>query len=184
MEKDRKNKYVEFIVLTAIVLLTRIFDLTTTWLITPNLDFEFNPYVGLLNLKWKGFILFQIVIAAFVIAVNYISLFVVSMVYPEQKGLSLNKFQLFYMFGNVRDSHGLIKRLVTIAKINVPFLGYLLPRLIIFVSFFVGLLHCLILFEISLPAYSFYLFYAELVVAIFVFIGLHTLKHYRIYKEM
>ena len=184
MAEKRNNKLIEFVVLAALVVLTRIFDLATTYLITPNLDFEFNPYVGLLNLKWKGFILFQTIIAAFVISVNYISLFVVSMVYPEEKGLTLNKFQLFYMFGKVRGPHGLLKRLVTIAKINIPFLGYLLPRLIIFVSFFIGLLHSLILFEISLPVYSFYLFYAELIVGIFVFMGLYTLKHYRIYKEM
>ena len=98
-DADSKKKHIEFIVLLILVIITRAFDLLTTYLLTPDLSYEANPFITLFGLGWYGFILIQLLISLFVITANYYSLFKAKIELPTEKGLTFNRFQWYYTFG-------------------------------------------------------------------------------------
>lgn len=66
------NKQTEFVVLTALVVLTRICDWITTYMVTPDLSREMNPLAGG---GWLTLIFSAAVILALSVWLNYQNLF-------------------------------------------------------------------------------------------------------------
>ena len=177
---DSKKNRIEFIILLILVIITRIFDLLTTYLLTPDLSFESNPFITLFGLGWYGFIIIQLLISLFVIATNYYSLFKAKIELPTEKGLTFNRFQWYYTFGRGVKEKKLSQKLLGIIKVNMAFVGYLLPRVLILFSTFITIIHVLLYFGILIPRYYLYTFYLAL---LFCVVLLNKLYHRALYKD-
>lgn len=180
----KTNRAAEFIILTVMIALTRLFDLGTTYLITPDLGFEMNSFVAVFGMGWAGFLAAQALLCLLVIWASYYSLFVMEMTYPLEKGLDFNDFQMFYMFGkSIQEKNPLVK-FIKILKLNLPFIGYLLPRLLILSSFFIGMIHALFLFHVRPPIKSVFVLYIVLVIGVLALEKVYAYRNFRIYKRM
>jgi hypothetical protein len=174
----------EFIVLTALIILTRFFDLASTYILTPNLQYESNPLITSFDFKWQGFLIVQLLISTLVIWVNYFSLFKSKIEYPKEKGLNFNEFQMYYMFGRGVEAENFWSKLLGVFKVNLAFVGYLLPRALIIFSTFIIVIHSLLFNGIKIPQYYLYTFYCILLFSVVLFNKLYHRVHYKVYKNM
>ena len=179
---DSKKKRFEFIILLTLVIITRVFDLLTTYLLTPDLSYESNPFITLFGLGWYGFIIIQLLISMFVIAANYYSIFKAKIEYPSEKDLTFDRFQLYYMFGRGIKEKKTSLKLWGVLKVNTAFIGYLLPRVLILFSTFIIIIHILLYFGIIIPQYYLYTFYFALLFCVVLFNKLNHRALYRDYK--
>ncbi|HAJ46251.1 MAG TPA: hypothetical protein DCL54_06700 [Alphaproteobacteria bacterium] len=83
----------EFWTLLVLILVTRVADGTITYLITPDLAREINPFQSVLGWGWVGLIAGAAVILAGVMTLNYISLVYPIDNFPSKKGLSFEAFR-------------------------------------------------------------------------------------------
>ena len=181
---DKQKRLIEFIIVSFLVILTRVVDLGSTYILTPNLDYESNPFVKVLGVNWVGFVAIQLLFLILVMGVNYYSLFKTKMVYPQQKGLSFNKFQRYYMFGRGVEKNRPLMRLEWIGKVHLGFIGYLLPRVLILYSTIIVTIHALIFYGIPVPRYYLYFLYLFLLFGVVLLNKLFHLAHYRVYKKI
>lgn len=179
---NKKKARNEFIVLTLLTLLTRLFDLTSTYLLTPDLKYESNPLITSFSINWQGFILIQLFVSILVIWTNYYSLFKTKIEYPRERGLSFNEFQMYYMFGRGVQASTIIGKLLGLIKVNLAFIGYLLPRVLILFSSVIILIHSMLYNGILIPPTYIYVLYGCLLFSVVLFNKLYLRKHYTIYK--
>ena len=57
----RRTK-LEFCILTLLLIITRFWDITSTYIITPNLEKETNPIVSIFGQGWLSIIIIQIIL--------------------------------------------------------------------------------------------------------------------------
>ncbi len=177
----------EFWLLTSFFLITRCWDITATYVITPDLEKETNPIVSIFGQGWMAVIIFQIILASVVIILNYYSLFKIKNSYPSQKGYSFKDFITYYYFGEKRS---LIKMLYKFPKnksVLIKALGYILPRSLIVISVFISLSSTLLI--VSSDYQKFYAaakpcYYVILIAIVSVFYVLFFKKEYTIYQNI
>ncbi len=174
----------EFIVLTLLIVVTRFFDLVSTYMLTPDLEYESNPFITSFDFKWQGFLVIQLLISTLVIWTNYYSLFKFKIEYPKEKGLSFNDFQMYYMFGRGVKASKLSQKLLGVFKVNLAFVGYLLPRALIVFSTFIVIIHTILFLNIRIPQNYLYVFYLCLLFCVVLFNKLYHRAHYKVYKKM
>jgi len=134
----RRTK-LEFCILTLLLIITRFWDITSTYIITPNLEKETNPIVSIFGQGWLSIIIIQIILISVIIIFNYYSLFKIKSIHPSHKGYTFIDFLTYFYFG---EKQNLIKLLYKFPKnkiILVNMLGYVLPRTLIVVSVFISL---------------------------------------------
>lgn len=102
MPKHQKQKRIIRIGLWASFLLVlRLGDLYSTWLYTPGLLYESNPVVERFSLGWGGFLLIQLLLYLFIVAVASFY-FLSKPLSVGEKGLSLPDFIYLYFFKELR----------------------------------------------------------------------------------
>ncbi len=179
-----QKKRLEFSVLCSLIIITRGFDLATTYMLTPDLAYESNLFITFFGFGWKGFILIQLLLSIAVIGANYYSIFRSKIKYPKEPGLSFNEFQLHYMFGKGVKSQRFLRRLLGVFKVNLTFIGYLLPRMLILFSTAIVIVHTLLYFGIRIPYNYIYTFYGILLFSVVLFNKLYLRAHYRVYNSL
>ncbi len=177
----------EFWLLTSFLLITRCWDITATYIITPNLEKETNPIVSIFGQGWTTVIIFQIILVSAVIILNYYSLFKTRDSYPSQKGYAFKDFMTYYYFSEKRS---LIKMLYKFPKnksVLIKALGYILPRSLIVISVFISLSSTLLI--VSSDYQKFYAvakpyYYVVLIAIVCLFYILFFRKEYTIYQKV
>jgi len=117
------NKRTELIVLTALVVLTRIGDGITTYMVTPDLAREINPFAAG---GWWTLILSATVILALSIWLNYQHLFRPIDNFPNTAGQSYLEFKRQYFdpkLNKVLETH--------LGRVIAYIFGYIMPRTLI-----------------------------------------------------
>ncbi len=129
----------EFVLLTVLLCATRISDMVTTYLVTPDLARETNPMASMLDQGWASVIGVQVVLVSAIVALNYYSLFKSQPAHPSQAGLSFGQFATRYYLGRERHWMNLIFRLPHRWSVFVRAFGYTLPRALIVIGLMVTL---------------------------------------------
>jgi len=177
----------EFFLLTAFLVITRLWDITATYIITPDLEKETNPMVSILGQGWVTIIIFQITVVSFIIILNYFSLFKIKTFYPSQKGYSYKEFITYFYFGEKRNLIELVYRFPKNKSTLVKALGYVLPRSLIVIGVFISLSSTLLILNIDYQ--KFYAFarpyyYLVFIAIVFVFFVLFFRREYAKYQKI
>ena len=181
-----KNK-LEFFLLTLLLIITRFWDVITTYMVTPDLERETNPLVSIFGRGWVAVIIFQVILVSIIIILSYLSLFKIKSSYPSQKGYSYKEFIRYYYFGKKEN---LIKMIYKFPKDKVTLmklLGYVLPRALIVVSIFISTSSTFLI--ISSDYSRFYAearpyYYIVLIGIAFLFTILFFKREYSIYQKI
>lgn len=177
----------EFWLLTSFLLITRCWDITATYIITPNLEKETNPIVSIFGQGWMTVIIFQIILVSVVIILNYYSLFKIKDSYPSQKGYSFKHFITYYYFGEKRNLIKMLYKFPENKSVLIKALGYILPRSLIVISVFISLSSTLLIvnsdyqkfYAVAKPYY-----YVVLIAIVCLFYILFFKKEYTIYQKV
>ncbi len=176
----------EFWLLTLFTIITRCWDITATYIITPDLEKETNPMVSIFGQGWMTVIIFQIILVSVVITLNYYSLFKTKNSYPSQKGYSYKEFITYYYFGEKRNLIKIVYKFPKNKSTLIKALGYILPRALIVISVFVSLSSTLLIinsdyqkfYAVARPYY-----YIVLIAIVCVFYILFFKREYTIYQK-
>ncbi|UCG61685.1 MAG: hypothetical protein JSV52_15470 [Candidatus Zixiibacteriota bacterium] len=133
-----KKKHREFVLLTVLLCVTRLSDIYTTFVVTPDLVRETNPIVSMFGQGWTWLIGVQIVLVSSIVLLNYLSIFKSRPDHPSQSGLSLRKFATRYYLGREQHWVNLVFRLPYRWNVFVRAFGYTLPRVLIVVGLMVS----------------------------------------------
>ncbi|HRP89378.1 MAG TPA: hypothetical protein PKX92_05020 [Edaphocola sp.] len=94
------KKYVFFWTVSFMMIISRFFDVYSTWKYTPNLEVEWNPLVSKMGFNWGGLLIVQIAILLMAIMMLYYALFSFVKCFPHEKNLSFSRFVAFFLTGN------------------------------------------------------------------------------------
>ncbi|PCI97435.1 MAG: hypothetical protein COB15_07670 [Flavobacteriales bacterium] len=86
-----------FKIVLYLVIITRALDGLTTYLATPNLQYELNPIVQYFNLGWIGFIVLGFIFTIFVLWLSYYSFN--QIIFFDIKANSLKKYVSIFLYG-------------------------------------------------------------------------------------
>jgi hypothetical protein len=153
------NRRYLFAILTIVLL--RALDLFITYRYTPNLSFEANPVVSVFGASWKGLIIFQAFLVAFIVFLMHFY-FARKTPLIEQKELPFHDFIYIYFFNKLKPWP---KRMFTFPKNikrHLALNGFLLMVLAIAISIF-AIVHNLLLLA-KVESYS-----------------LFVIEHYKVY---
>lgn len=103
----------KFILLSILLILTRLADILTTYQSTPDLKYEFNPLVSKLGLGWTGLILTQVAFLLLIIYALWIYCFRNVEVLPVENKLSMKKFVSLFYFKNTTSFFKIFYKLPT-----------------------------------------------------------------------
>lgn len=181
-----KNK-LEFFLLTLLLIITRFWDVITTYMVTPDLERETNPLVSIFGRGWVAVIIFQVILVSIIIILNYLSLFKIKSSYPSQKGYSYKEFIMYYYFGKEENLIKMIYKFPQDKVTLIKLLGYVLPRALIVISIFISTSSTFLI--ISSDYSEFYAvakpyYYIVLIGIAFLFIILFFKREYGIYQKI
>ena len=176
----------EFCILTSLLIMTRFWDITSTYIISPNLEKETNPIVSIFGQGWVSIIIIQIILISVIIIFNYYSLFKINIIHPSNKGYKFIDFLTYFYFGEKQNPIKLLYKLPKNKIILVNMLGYVLPRTLIVVSVVISLSSTFLIFSSSYAKfYSVarpYYYIVLVLIALFFYI-LFFRREYNIYQK-
>ncbi len=169
IEKTISNKDVyHFFALITLLILTRIGDGITTYLVTPDLKGEKNPLVTYFNFEWIGLIGMGIILVALIGYLTYYQMFKAKFNLPNNLQIdSFGDFISYYYFGEKNKLYYLIYKL---PKNKIAFLcsiGFVAPRFMISYSIILIISNTLVYFS---DIYNYYLVVYNLWVLLYVII--------------
>jgi len=181
-----KNK-LEFFLLTLFLVITRCWDITATYIVTPNLEKETNPIVSIFGQGWITIIIIQIIVVSLIIILNYYSLFKTKISYPSQNGYSFREFITYYYFGEKQNLTKILYKFPKYKSTLIKALGYVLPRALIVISVFISSSSTLLIlnsdyrkfYSVAKPYY-----YVVLIAIVCVFYILFFKREYTIYQKI
>lgn len=135
---EQSYKTSKFIILSLLVIIGRLYDVTTTYYYTPDLASETNILVKLFGAGWTNIIIIQTVLVVLIIYLLYFYLFQFKPVMPTEKNLTIKQFSSYIYFGDSISFHKMFYR--TPKNMNTLFasLGYIVSLTLISISFIVG----------------------------------------------
>ncbi len=137
MEKLDKK---QFLKVTVLLVISRMADLVTTYLITPDLELESNSFLKLLG--WPGMIFFQIMLVNLVLFLEYKRLS-----NPEQtsfegypRGMKIIDFMHLHLFNTPRKKpYQMVLAVPTNLSVLIDVAGYVLSRALICAGILISL---------------------------------------------
>jgi len=132
------SKTQQFLTLSLLLLISRFYDVYTTYLYIPDLKGETNILVRYFGAGWTAVILVQTALVLLLIYALYHYLFRFKAVQPEQPGLSLKEYVSYLHFGNTHSFARLFYALPTRRKVLLPALAYVASGTLIVSGFIVG----------------------------------------------
>ena len=176
----------EFVVLVALMLITRFADLFVTFSFSPDLSLEANPVVGIMG--WSGFVGFSLTLVISVSICLYYDLFSRNTRYPEQGGLPFSDFAPIHWFGRKRH---VLFFLLAFAKdwdLRIKFIGFAGSRLLVFIGIvasasWIGLVSSERFEALYNAVFPFFPYGLIIVGAVFLLFGFLK-KEFRIYSKI
>lgn len=132
-------KVKEFYWTAGLLILTRMGDIVTTYLVTPDLRNESNIAVKIFGLGWTGALLVQTLVVALVIRLNHYHIFKARRDYPAEAGYSFLDFSMLYYFGKKGGWMDFLYKTPKDMNVFCDFLGEVVPRVLIPFSCLVAL---------------------------------------------
>jgi len=147
------KRYIEFIVITILLVVTRFLDVFFTYRFIPDLHSEANPLVSISKFGWAGLIIAQVIIVLLIIYLAWKSFTPVSNFVTYTPGLSFNQFawQLYHGKTNGHKKWNALTSFPKGFKRSMYVLGWLLPRVVIFAGLVTIVMHLLLMYS---PAYK------------------------------
>jgi hypothetical protein len=96
-------KIIKFTIITAWIIVTRMYDAYSTNQLTPNLSKESNPLVSVLGMTWTPLLITIGALTIYVVYAFYIRTFKPTHLFPLQKGYTFKEFATFIYLGR-KDS--------------------------------------------------------------------------------
>lgn len=167
----------EFWVLSFSLIVLRMIDGYLTYAITPDLSFEANPLVVLVNQGWDILFFVNLCVILLTIVLLYFSIHFPADSYPIERNYSFKEFISYYLYNDKVSFHKIYFFVPYNKKTILNFCGFLFSRVFIFWSLIVithnlGILHC--------STYQYYLLYWNL--WIFIYFSLIPLTLYVFWK--
>lgn len=132
------SKRQQFITLSLLLLISRCYDVYTTYLYIPDLQGETNILVRYFGAGWTAVILVQAALVLLLVYALYHYLFRFRPVQPGQAGLGLKEYVSYLHFGNTHSFARLFYALPTRRQVLLPALAYVATRTLIVSGFIVG----------------------------------------------
>jgi len=137
----------KFIIISILLIISRFFDVFTTYRYIPDLKGEINPLVSVLNFGWTGTLIFQILGLCFLIYTVYIYCFKTIETIQFDKKTTLKEFISIFHFNNTNDFLKLIYKLPSNRYSLIYSLGAILSKGLIAFSLLVGSSTSLLIFN-------------------------------------
>jgi hypothetical protein len=137
-KNERTYKIRKFIFLALLVIVGRLYDVTTTYLYTPDLTNETNVLVKLFGAGWTSFAIIQTTLVAIIIYLLYFYLFKFNPYTPTEKNLNIKQFASFLFFNDTISFHKVFYKIPENKKTLFASIGYIVSMTLISISFIVG----------------------------------------------
>ncbi len=138
MQKEQIAKQRRFILLACLVVLGRMYDVTTTYLYTPDLKHETNIIVKFLGAGWGSVVVIQALLVALTIYLLHYYFFKYRPVYPAQKGLNIKQVASYLNFGDIQSYDKLFYMLPQNRQMLYASTGYVTAMTLIGISYIIG----------------------------------------------
>lgn len=130
---DKGKKISLFIQYFLLLSPTRIGDGISTYIATPDLEYEQNPLVTVLGFGWIGLILIGVLVVILFMMINYYYVFFCYKIQQNIQFDSIKEYVSYYHF-NDKNSFWKIFYKNPNYQVTLSILGYLLPNVFIFYS--------------------------------------------------
>lgn len=171
----------KFISLSILLIISRLFDILTTYLYIPNLEGEFNPLVSIFKLGWLGALFVQFLGLFFLIYAVYVYCFKKVETISFDNKTSLKSFIAIFHFNNPNHFVKLFYKLPTNKNSLIYSLGAIVSKGLIIFSFLVGISTTLLI--LSEKYQSFYRLYKVPYILTFISLILMLLIAFFFYKK-
>ncbi len=139
MEKTNLiNKKTKFTILALLLIIGRLYDVSTTYLFTPDLKNETNVLVKFLGAGWTSVIIIQSLLLGLTIYLLYFYFFKFKPELPTNKDLTLKQFASYLYFNDKSSFSKLFYKLPTNKKTLLASTGYIVTMTLLATSFIVG----------------------------------------------
>lgn len=135
---SQPNKTIKFIILALLVIIGRLYDVTTTYLYTPDLKNETNVLVKFLGAGWTSVIIIQSLLVGLTVYLLYFYFFRFKPNYPADKGLTLKQLSSYLYFNDTVSFSKMFYNTPKNKKTLLASTGYIASMTLLFVSFIVG----------------------------------------------
>jgi len=141
-----KNKYVIFGIVVIWIILSRFYDVYSTFRFTPSLDLEANPLISKFNFGWATLIGINVLISGYAIILFYKICFSKPLKLPTTYGLNYVDFLPHLFLGRSDHWLAIFYKLPKTFEHFQLLLGYLLPIIVSFVGVVTSLMWSLIFY--------------------------------------
>lgn len=170
----------KFFTLAVLVILSRFYDVLTTYKYTPDLSNESNPIVLWFGAGWTTVIILQTLLTLLVIYFLYNYFFKFTPIIPEDKTLTLKQYISYFHFNEPNSLHKILYKMPENKKEFMASIGYVASMTLIWVSIIVGTsTSFLLLSEVYQEIYKQgipYLLYC-------IILGIATFFYFRFFKK-
>jgi hypothetical protein len=128
----------QFLLLAFLVIAGRVFDVTTTYLYTPDLQNETNVLVVVFGAGWTSVIIIQSLLVLLTLALLYYYLFRFKPDYPGEQGLTVKQFASYLFFNDTVSFSKIWYKTPKNYKVLFAMTGYVVSMTLISVSILVG----------------------------------------------
>lgn len=179
-----------FIITVLLLMISRLYDITTTYFYIPDLEGELNPLVSIFDFGWLGTLIFQFIGVSFLIYTSFIYHFREIKTISFSSDISLKQFVSIFHFNNPHSFNKLFYKLPTNKNSLIYSLGAIVPKGLIIFSFIVGTSTTMLLLS---EEYQFYykklnlpyvLIFISLVIMIFLAINFYKQERVKHSKSL
>lgn len=135
---NQTDKTKKFIILAFLVIIGRLYDVTTTYFYTPDLKNETNILVVFFGAGWTSVIIIQSLLVGLTVTLLYYYFFKFKPSYPSDKNLTLKQFSSYLYFSDTESFGKMFYKTPKNKKTLLASTGYIVSMTLLFVSFIVG----------------------------------------------
>lgn len=135
---EQSGKIKKFILIAFLVIVSRLYDVFTTYLYIPDLEGETNILVKFFGAGWTTVIIFQSLLVGLTVFLLFFYYFKFKPDYPTEKGLSLKQFASYLYFNNTYSFNKLFYKTPNNKGTFFASIGYVVSMTLFAVGFMVG----------------------------------------------
>lgn len=173
-----------FLLTTFFMLITRFYDVFTTYLYIPDLKGETNILVSMLGLGWIGTIITQILILLFLTYTLYIYHFKKVETIDLRERVSIKEFVSIFYFNESASFYKIFYKTPTNPYSSLYTIGGIVPKALIIISLIVGTSNIFLIFSQNYQAvYEAYHISAVLISIVFLTVFLVAVNFFKRERE-
>lgn len=135
---EQSGKIKKFILIALLVIVSRLYDVFTTYLYIPDLEGETNILVKFFGAGWTTVIIFQSLLVGLTVFLLYFYFFKFKPNYPTEKRLSLKQFASYLYFNNTNSFDKLFYKTPHNKRAFFASIGYVVSMTLLTIGFMVG----------------------------------------------